>query len=515
VGANDRTVLHLYLRAPSAQVASRALARLEDALRCASLPDTGERLLLVRQLHLGRLPADLSSQSLSLLIEQRVLAAGGSWVHGEHGSAAESPTVFFASRLQAAQAAVRRRADGRGLAAWYWRLALPGVSLEASDPAFLHSVIAVLAQESTAPASLPSLVADLVAAGHADWLIRHMPEEASRMLLAVSGAKRHVADAMLLRDADPSAHTLRHVWPRAAGQGRQMPLPRAWPLWLQAVLRTAQWLPDAVPDVSGRPVHAGQIVSHGAAPTLDQDSARRQGGKRRVEQASPVTAAQPSRHGTDAAQALPVTAPVPSESTAHTAVAQTQVGQAFDPIVQPPFDVALPTQAGGLLCLLNVLARLGFADWQAQHQDSPLCGLILLQALHRLHLPEDDPAWVLAASLPAPPTRQARCWHAPALWQDARIAVAHEKEDAIAPEVMATLWLTACRRYLRRVARIGLASLVCRAARMQWSATHLNTRFALRDTDLRVRRAALDIDPGWLDWLGRVATFHYLQQGES
>ena len=515
MGAADRTVQHLHLRAPSAQAAVRAVHRLEDALRCASLPDTGERLLLVRQLHLGRLPADLSSQSLSLLIEQRVLAAGGSWVHGEQASAAESDTVFFASRLQAAQAAVRRRAEGRSLAAWFWRAALRGAQIDASDGEFLHSVIAVLAQEATAPASLPSLVVDIVAVGHADWLIRHMPEETSRLLLAVSGAQRHVADAMLLRDDDPSAQTLRHVRPTATGQVRQMQLPRSWPLWLQAVLRGAQWLPDAAPDASGRPVHAGQIVNHGAAPMLDQHSFLRQGREQRVKQAEPVPAAHPSRHAADAAQALPVTPPVPSESTAQAAVAQTPVGQAFDPIAQPPFDGALPTQAGGLLCLLNVLARLGFADWQAQHQDSPLGGLILLQALQRLHLPEDDPAWLLAASLPAPPTRRARCWHAPVLWQDARIAVAHEEEDAIAPEVMATLWLTACRRYLRRVARIGLASLVYRRAQMQWSTTHLNTRFALRDADLRVRRAALDMDPGWLDWLGRVATFHYLQHFES
>lgn len=514
MGAADRTVQHLHLSAPSAQAAVHAVHRLEDALRCASLPDTGERLLLVRRLHLGRLPADLSSQSLSLLIEQRVRAAGGSWVHGEHASAAESPTVFFASRLQAAQAAVRRRAEGRSLTAWFWRAALRGAQIDASDGEFLHSVIAMLAQESTARVSLPSLVADTVAAGHADWLIRRMPQETSRLLLAVSGAPWPVADAMPLRDADPSAPALRHARPGAAGPVRQMPSSRDWPLWLQAVLRTAPWLPDDVPKTAGRPVHAGQIVGHGAAPMLDQASAWRQGGERRVEQPAPVSAAQPSRHATDAAPALPVTTPLPAGSPAHAAVAQTPAEQAFGPIAQPPFDVGLPTQAGGLLCLLNVLARLGFADWQARHQDAPLGGLILLQALHRLQLPEDDPAWALAASLPAPPTRQARCWHASAFWQDARIAVAHE-DDPISPEVMATLWMTACRRYLRRMARIGLASLVCRPARMQWSTTHLNTRFAWGDADLRVRRAALDIDPGWLDWLGRVVTFHYLQPFES
>lgn len=515
MGAADRTVQHLHLRAPSAQAAVHAMHRLEDALRCASLPDTGERLLLVRRLHLGRLPADLSSQSLSLLIEQRVLAAGGSWVHGEHGSAAESPVVFFASRLQAAQAAVRRRAEGRSLTAWFWRPALHGVQIDAGDDEFLHSVIAVQAQESTAPASLPALVADIVAAGHADWLIRHMPEETSRLLLAVSGAQRYVADAMPQPDAYPSAHTLRYVGRSAAGQSRQMLLPCACPVWLHAVLRAAQWLPEAMLDASGRVVRTEPIASDAAAPLLDADSVPPHGRERRVERTAQVAAAQHPHVVAGAAQALPVAAPSPIDFAAHMAFGETPLAQTVDPITQPAFDAALPTRAGGLLCLLNVLARLDFADWQAQYPDAPLCGLILSQALRRLEVPDDDAAWALAASLAAPPTRHARNWQTPALWQDARIAVVHEEKDAITPAAMAALWLTACRRYLRRVARIGLASLVCRTAQLEWSATHLDTRFALRDTDLRVRRAALDMDPGWLDWLGRVATFHYLQQFES
>jgi hypothetical protein len=26
---------------------------------------------------------------------------------------------------------------------------------------------------------------------------------------------------------------------------------------------------------------------------------------------------------------------------------------------------------------------------------------------------------------------------------------------------------------------------------------------------MRIRRAGLDIDPGWVPWLGRVVSFHY------
>jgi hypothetical protein len=31
----------------------------------------------------------------------------------------------------------------------------------------------------------------------------------------------------------------------------------------------------------------------------------------------------------------------------------------------------------------------------------------------------------------------------------------------------------------------------------------------LSAADLRIRRAGLDIDPGWIPWFARVVTFHY------
>jgi hypothetical protein len=76
----------------------------------------------------------------------------------------------------------------------------------------------------------------------------------------------------------------------------------------------------------------------------------------------------------------------------------------------------------------------------------------------------------------------------------------------------AQIWLSAVRRCLRRRAGIGLASLLLRPARLDWSATHLDMHFYLEDVDLRVRRAGLDIDPGWLPWFGRVVAFHYRER---
>lgn len=525
MGAADRTVQHLHLRAPSAQAAVRAVHRLEDALRCASLPDTGERLLLVRRLHLGRLPAGLSSQSLSLLIEQRVLAAGGSWVHGEQAAAEQSHTVYFASRLQAAQAAVRRRAGGRSLDAWHWRLALPGVLLAASDPAFLHSVVALLAREEIAPVSLPALVADTVAAGHAPWLNRHVSEETSAILLAIGGVQRQVLvverewAAAARQPLEPATRleTSRSMGFRYRGaraQGRSAEVDLQAPLWVHAVLRAANWVPTSA-----------VVTVPGAAPA-SSTSAKAPASRRRVAvRVAPSTASAPpiastprSPAATSEERVRDNPPPAARQVRARSLVASDHAAGAADamaPPTQVAFDDRAPTGVGGLLFLIPVLERLGFGEWQRQHAGRPLAGLVLRQMLQRMRVPADDAAWALVASLPMPPPRSSTRWEAPALWRDEGIDIAHDPASSVQADEMARRWRLACSRYLRRVERIGigLARLCLRPARVRWRATHIDVRFSLAAADLRVRRAGLDVDPGWVDWLQRVVRFEYTTEG--
>ena len=54
-----------------------------------------------------------------------------------------------------------------------------------------------------------------------------------------------------------------------------------------------------------------------------------------------------------------------------------------------------------------------------------------------------------------------------------------------------------------------MSTLLRRRATVHVSRTHIDARFALSDLDVRVRRWALDVDPGWVPWLGRVITFTY------
>jgi hypothetical protein len=70
-------------------------------------------------------------------------------------------------------------------------------------------------------------------------------------------------------------------------------------------------------------------------------------------------------------------------------------------------------------------------------------------------------------------------------------------------------WYNAMRRWLRRFAHIGFFDLVLRPALLTVTPTHCDLHFDHRQADIRIRRAGLDIDPGWLPWFGRVVGFHY------
>jgi hypothetical protein len=76
-------------------------------------------------------------------------------------------------------------------------------------------------------------------------------------------------------------------------------------------------------------------------------------------------------------------------------------------------------------------------------------------------------------------------------------------------EAVSQAWLIACRRWVRRHLGVGLPELVLRRAWLTTTSTHVDLAFDLFTVDTRIRRAGLDLDPGWLDWFGRVVSFAY------
>lgn len=528
MATSERIVRHLRLKAADETQIRSAVVGLEDALRCASLPDTGERMLLVRRLDLGRLPAGLSPQTLSLLIEQRVKELGATWVHGGGDDAARSDAVFFTSRLEAAQIALRRRSAGLSLTAWYWPRVFPNVAIEAPDADFLRQLVECLGRDPGAPVALPALLADAVAQGALAWLVRHATQDTVSALISLTGVQHHLPRTR----SDAAGGFALSIW---SGERSEIVIgDSVAPAWLIAVLRHANisLRPEAIAvpscspaDVSGsslpisprRPLKAGRgnrkVVSEQATPSIERPAVETQPlkararvppvkGRQSAEADDATTVKQSGHHKPQSKQW-----PARREETP-------PLMQGYPPLDQPSFDTSLPTAAGGLLFLINVLRRLGFPAWQERHIEAPMCGLILAEALRRLRVEEGDPVWLFVAGLTLPEAPAPRLWESPLLWSDPRIGLALPQSMPIAPATMAALWLAACRRFLRRIARIGLASLCLRQARVEWTETHIDTILPLFATDLRVRREGLDIDPGWLDWLGWVVSYRYDQGGD-
>jgi hypothetical protein len=265
---------------------------------------------------------------------------------------------------------------------------------------------------------------------------------------------------------------------RASGRPPQSPAAIA-----SAAKRTADDGPAAVPaapDVGARARREPGTLAPVAPPSRRlPDAADATGGTGRGDAAG----APLGERRTSSPDSQDVMRAAPSAASDRTTVA---APQPFESPWQIP-DGA-PTAAGGLLFLLPVLERVGFAKWAEEHgtgepQPEVLAAEIFHQLLTRLGVSEDDPTWELALPTIGAPGR--------------------------ARATLDELWLTTCRRFLRRRARIGLASLVLRPARVALTATHVDVFFRLTTADVRIRRAGLDIDPGWVPWFGRVVAFHY------
>jgi hypothetical protein len=141
--------------------------------------------------------------------------------------------------------------------------------------------------------------------------------------------------------------------------------------------------------------------------------------------------------------------------------------------------------------VLNVLVRLGHAAWLDDRPawvEREVARRVLGRVLDTLDVPREDPVRVLVRPTVQGPAR-------------AREAV------------VVRAWTVAVHGWLRRHAGMGLAELVLRPGRLAASRTHVDVWFDPELCDLRIRRAGLDLDPGWLPWLERVVAFHYQPRG--
>jgi hypothetical protein len=564
----DRLVRRLRLQAGSAEDVAHVLPVLEDALRCASLPDAGGRLLLVRRLALGRLARNATPQALSRLIEERVAQADAQWVPGGTAAAGGAGFVCFTGRLDACTQAALRLLRGQACSEWYWPLAVPELQAAAGVAQGLQRLARAVAAWPEARHALPAWAAALVRAGVGPRLAAAIGEPLGEALLAQAGVAMRGSwgGPAVHEPADgPRVQGVRTgpgqqgagQGPAAAAQGGDAPRPRAvaagalrdaagepLPRWLHILLQAAG---EPVPVQRRSEAGLGR-ASTASGPAARAEPTPQGGAVPRPSTALPWHAGPRARHASvpaeprevAAAPPLLVNPEPPTAAMPHAAPLHAGPLHEGEPLPEPAGlqpstrpAVAAPgttplrvegeaTAFGGLLFLLPVLARLGLAQWlDHAGPEAAIPQRILAAALQRLHAAPGDAAWWLApcpaVATPVRPVPAPACWHGPTLapvLRTPRGAVpAMDLPQALAAasnaDVQAAVWLAAARRWLRRAGRIGLASLVCRPGRLCLTPTHADLLFRLDDSDMRVRRLGLDIDPGWLPWYGRVVGFHY------
>jgi len=571
--SEGRRVRSLRLRAATPALVQRGALLLEDALRTASMPDPGRgRVLFIRSLAVGTIRPDRSSSSLALALERRVRALASTAMHAEEEGAEAANAVYFADAVQALVAVAARIGAARAMGAWFWPLVVPEAWGKPKDEA-LRAVLKAALEAEPGPAAAVALVEGLVAReaaapllGALRWsdgpaLARafwgHAPEVPRGMVLARAPAPELAAvppRARAVLEAWVEAwgpEDLRSVWLAAV----VMSMPRPAMVVEAELPARAMRVAAAVAPVARRrrPPPEGPVEPRAREVPAPEEEVRRPrpvepeealppAPRRRppaAEGPEPVEVEEaPEVEPAPVAKRPAAPPPEPPAGPARRRETPEQVAAAVEPWPETP----QPTRAGGLLFLVHALDYLGLPgmlEAQPALRERAVAERFLAWAARRLGVGPEDPV-VQALRLDelpplgAPcafevserfrdrsgarlPMREVALGDGRVLETDARrrlvLALKAPGPTGAVPAdlelLLRTLHLAAA-RLLRTRAKISLRALVLRPARVAATRTHLDVLFDHTQADFQVRRAGLDIDPGWVPWLGRVIRYHYL-----
>ena len=536
-----RQVRVLRLGASRREQVSHAAIALEDALRTASLPLPRNGVLLVRRLNLGRLPRRASPQWLSQRIEARMRDVRPTLIRGAQDDPSAS-AVWFVDRSHAL-AALLASTVRQPPRAWYWAGILPGWRPRMRAPELLPRVLreaAARADAGTEPSAVAALLDRLLVLGVLDDVLGYL--DRSRLTaLGPSGAASWSAPHDLSEPATPPPPdaSRRIPAPREEGQRRTSSDPTkpaggsvrvhstpaaaliANAAWQATLARWSHYWGTTDPRTRWLAAH-GLVAVHGPAALAQLDRLTRplatevriESGttSREVPSAKPATTVR-QKEVRDAEQ--PGSPNEPELDDRHTAQGRAEAGHLDDHAERPgppeaerlpPFEPDWqPSQNAGLLLLLPALERLQIAE---ADEVGDLCLHLLHRIGDRLKIRHED---MIRRALPRPlPPSSPRAFTPPTAWQGLRLprGIDFDTEQGV---------LIACQlvlaRFLRRYAKTSLRPLVRRPAMVHATRTHIDLRFDACWVDLDLRLAGLDLDPGWVPWLGRVVSFHYDYEG--
>lgn len=493
-----RRVRHLHLRAPTDSAARRLEIALTDALHTASLPGGHDsRIVVLRRLDLGRIAPGLAPATLALRLEHAARDLAPRALPAESPAADTADAVYFADRADLLLRLTRRiLAEGPAAArAWYWRAALPAWDAQQSPPSALRQLLDLAHALPEAALVVARLLHLVLSTGNVDLLRAAVPPGQGRRWLRQLGWSWPVSPAI-----NPSTSGTAGGESTADEASVPVPTSAAWEtlhdawdatddraLWAATLGLVGQNPARAsltdLPSRALRLLHAAQ-EKHVAEVSVNRT--------RETSRASPPTS--PPRAPSAPRQHQPTTprdeARTPNSPTTASAEAVAREVVSEERETHPTGGT---TRAAGLLFLVPALQRLG---WPGATPDSTRSieegwgPRLLLEFAARTGTPAEDPLVVALQGLLPDSAKASR--------ELSAVEAAHQRA-----------WRERLRRWFRTTVRLGLRDLVRRDARLHTTSTHLDLSFDLDRSDVRLRRWGLDLDPGWVPWLGRILTFHY------
>lgn len=558
---DERRIRHLHIRSPKTALLQPARQQVEEAFRLCSLPALPPHAqLFIRHLPLGAIRVDQSSHQLAERISKMVASQLSGAICVDQRSAPTAEAVWFSDPLQPLRVLLLRLLDGKTAGEWYWvpllrQSRLAPISLRSSQVPCTSASIGLLLTKAIQLPLRGLAIARLLEASLAParWqrLCGCITTSLARELLVAQCVVIGEVDTQQESQAAPIAvPTLNQAWQHAlrlaseywgAGDIRSQ-----WVAWNALVSRQPAWLERRIPVARIAP--QAWLQSWGLAPPVAPLQQAVGAGQGRV------AAAVAGARAIDSAISTEVSGPSSSlvmskqekEPPASTTAlpqhrGQSKPGQEAEVLAtcEPALSLAVPSDSlaptpaavlsfaspqAGFALLIPLLQRLDLAALLAANEALLALDLPrrLLQAMaERLHLAAADPLHQLWEGVERLADTKLEAIKIPPSWRqwatvsgrplrrfDPANSATRLPQLLNLLQGLAALWL-------RRHCRLSLRSLINRPGRVNLTTTHWDVIFDLNQVDLRLRRLALDVDPGWVPWLGRVVQFHYRAAGDD
>jgi hypothetical protein len=465
--------------------------------------------------------------------------------------------VWFSDPLQPYVRLLHQLLAGRPAIEWYWRSLFNGV-VPRLDSKGVSRLLLASQQTPLKTLAVAHLVATCVESRHTAHLLPLISPQLARQLLHDSGVTPVVvtASALAYKAAGNAGAGRDTTTPRS---GHSLP-PRLSGAWLETLCDAASAWGDA--DVRSQWLAHQALVFHHPAYAEHSDSLQKIGrwlplwlaqaqGHFSVAQAPRHLPAgsleQPSESPEPDAQRSPqVQEQEPGDGSSAKSFDQrwadalgieTSASKGFteapgrvvsEPKTPIPDESAAPASqaertrallgawspCAGLGLLLPLMQRLGMAQLMSENEDLIRCQFhlqLLRDIARRCGMECDDPMTALFESFEEVGLIADCKVSLPVSWQRhlELLPARFDLPQQVSAHGLVFVMQLMMRRYFRWHCGISLREVVCRPGRLVLTHTHLDVIFDIEQVDLRLRRAALDSDPGWVPWLGRVVQFHY------